>query len=72
MPTRKPVEAGEPGHQRRAVALLELVEARAVDDPRDHLTDVVRLARVGVDDAVDLGRVVSRIFRRRHVRPAAA
>ena len=39
------VEPGEAGDERRAVALLELVEARAVDEPRDDLADVVRLAR---------------------------
>ena len=37
------VQAREAGDERRAVALLELVEARAVDEPRDDLADVVRL-----------------------------
>ncbi len=58
MPTRNAVQPREAGDERRAVALLELVEARAVDQPRDDLAHVVRLARVGVDDAVDLARVV--------------
>ena len=61
------VEPGEAGDQRAAVALLELVEARAVDHPRDDLADLVRLARVGVHDAVDLARVVERVLRRGHV-----
>ncbi len=38
------VEPGEAGDERRAVALLELVEARAVDQPREDLADLVRLA----------------------------
>ena len=33
----------------------------AVDDARDHLAHVVRLADVGGDDAVDLRRVVARL-----------
>jgi hypothetical protein len=40
---RHAVEVREAGDERRAVACLELVEARAVDDPRDHLADVVGL-----------------------------
>ena len=40
------VQPGEAGDQRRAVALLELVEPRAIDDPRDDFADVVRLAQV--------------------------
>ena len=58
------VEPGEAGDERGAVALLELVEARAVDQARDDFADFVRLARVGVDDAVDLRRVVARILGR--------
>ena len=47
-----------------AVARLELGEAAAVDQPRDHLADVVGLARVARDDAVDLGRIVRGLLRR--------
>jgi hypothetical protein len=45
---------GEAGDQRGAVARLELVEARAVDDAGDDLAHVVGLARVAGDDAVEL------------------
>ena len=50
-----------------AVALLELVEARSVDETREDLADLVGMSRVGVDDAVDLARIVARILGRRHV-----
>jgi hypothetical protein len=40
---RHAVEAREAGDERRPVARLELVEARAVDDARDHLAHVVGL-----------------------------
>ena len=53
MPTRKPCRRAKPVTSVGRVALLELVEARAVDDARDHLAHVVRLAEVGVDDAVE-------------------
>ena len=62
-----PVEAREAGHDRSGVALLELVEPRAVHDPGDDLAHVVRHADVGVDDAVELARVVARVLRRGHV-----
>ena len=39
------VQAREPRHQRRAVTLLELVEAGAVHQARENLAHVVRLAR---------------------------
>ena len=42
---QEPVQPREAGDERGAVALLELVEPRAVDEPRDDLVDVVRLAR---------------------------
>jgi hypothetical protein len=45
------MDMGEAADQRGAVARLELVEARAVDDPRDHLADVIGLAQVGGNDA---------------------
>jgi len=40
------MKAREARHQRRAVERLELVEAAAVDQARDHLAHVVRMARV--------------------------
>ena len=43
----KSVQPREAGDERRRVALLELVEARAVDHPRDHFAHVVRLPQVG-------------------------
>ena len=47
-------DAREAGDERRAVARLELVEVAAVDDARDDLAHVERLARIGRDDAVQL------------------
>ena len=49
------------------VALLELVEARTVDDARDDFADVVRLPDVGADDAVDLGGSYAGSSGARHV-----
>ena len=46
-PDRVAVDVREAADQRRAVERLELVEARAVDEPRDQLVHVVRLAHVG-------------------------
>ena len=57
---RHAVEMREAGDQRGAVILLELVELRAVDDAGDHLADVIGLARVLRDDAVDLIRRMKR------------
>ena len=62
---RVAVDAREAGDQRRAVARLELVEAAAVDEAGDHLADVVGLARVARDDAVELGGVVGGLLGRR-------
>ena len=61
------MDAGEAGDERRAVARLELVEAAAVDDARDHLADVVGRADVGRQDAEDLLGVVLRRLRLRDV-----
>ena len=63
----EPVQAGEAGHERGAVALLELVEPRAVDQPGDDLANIVGLPDVGADDAVELRRVVRRFLGRGHV-----
>ena len=59
---RVAVELGEAAHQRRAVARLELVEARAIDHAGDDLAHVEGLAGVAGDDAVDLFRVVQRLL----------
>ena len=61
-PDRHAVEAREAGDEGGAVARLELVEARAVDDPGDDLAHVVGLPRVPRDHAVDLLRVVERLL----------
>ncbi len=47
MPTGMPWRCGEAADERRAVARLELVEARAVDDAGDHLAHVIGRAQVG-------------------------
>ncbi|MBA7652319.1 hypothetical protein ES703_60149 [subsurface metagenome] len=50
-------DMGEAADQRGAVEFLELVEFGAVDDPRDNVVHVERLAAVGRHHAVDfLGR----------------
>ena len=54
IPTSNPWRRANPVTSVGAVALLELVEARAVDQAREDLADFVGLARVGVDDPVDL------------------
>src|SRR5882672_4146575 len=51
---RVAVQAGEAGDERGAVVLLDLVELRAVDEARQDLADVVGLACVRGDDAVEL------------------
>ena len=58
MPTGWPCTCAKPGDERRAVLRLELLEAAAVDEPRDDLAHVVRRARVDRHDAEQLGRVV--------------
>ena len=50
MPTGIAHDPGEAGDQGRAVEGLELAEAAAVHDARDHLAHVVGLARVPGDD----------------------
>ena len=46
MPMRKPGQPRETADERRPVARLELLEARAVHEARDHFADVVGLAEV--------------------------
>ena len=59
-PDRIAVQMREARDERCAIARLELVERGRVDDPRDDLAHVVRLARVARDHAVELFRVVER------------
>jgi hypothetical protein len=59
------VHAREAAHQRLAVELLELVEARAVHQARDQLTWVVGRPRVGRDRAGELGGIDQRVLGRR-------
>ncbi len=55
------VDVGEAAHQGVAVAALELVELRAVDDARDDLVDVELPLEVSAHDAIELvGRVEGR------------
>ena len=51
------LDPGEAADERLAVELLELVEARAVDDPGDHLARVELVAEVLGNEAVQVGRV---------------
>ena len=67
-----PVQVREAGDERGAVARLELVEARAVDEPRDQLAHVVRRAQVARQDAVDLLRVERGRLGRAEIEPRAA
>ena len=46
---------------RLAIQRLEFVELRRIDDARNDLADVVRIARVARDDSVDLFDVVHRL-----------
>ena len=55
-PDRVSPEMGEPGHERRAVLGLELVEEARVHETRDHFAHVVGRARVGRHDAVEVAR----------------
>ena len=54
-------DAGEAGDEGGAVKPLELVELRAVDEPGDHLADVVLLLEIGRDDRIEVVRVVFRL-----------
>ena len=62
---RVAVEVRPAGDERRAVGRLELVEARAVDDARDDLAHLERLAHVDRGDAEQLVGVVARLLERR-------
>ncbi len=58
------VDVGKTADQGLAVACLELMQLRAVDDARDDLAHVVGQPRVGGNDAVDVLRRILRFFRR--------
>ena len=62
---RVALDARPAADERLAVALLELVEPRAVDDARDQLARVDLGAVVVGDQAVELGRVGRRRLGRR-------
>ena len=64
IPTGTPHDVREAADQRRPEPRLELVEPRPVDQPRDHLADVVGRPQVRRHDAEDLLRVVERLLRR--------
>ena len=58
---------GETADKGRAKTGLELGKARSVDGAGDHLADVIRRFQIRRDDAEDLIRVISRLFRRLHL-----
>ena len=60
---REAVDMRVAGDQRRAIVALELLEARAIYKPRNHLTDLEWLARVGGYDAQQLIGIVLRLLR---------
>ena len=59
---RVAVDVGKSRDQRRPVELLELLPARAVDDPGDELAGVVGTAQIGRDHAEQRGGVDGRIL----------
>ena len=61
----------EAAHERVAVERLELGEARAVDEPRDHLAHVERRALVGRDHARELLGVAGGLLGRQRLERAA-
>src|SRR5207253_3343751 len=56
-PDRDALDPREAGDERLAVELLELLEARAVDEPRDQLARVGLVPKVLRDQAVEVGGV---------------
>ena len=59
---RPAVEMREAADQRLAIARLERIEARAVDDPRDDLGRVPRVSRVGGDEAQEVAGIMGGRF----------
>src|SRR5206468_11660156 len=57
------VNARKASDQSRAVAGLELVQTAAIDQTGEQFVDIVRDAGVTRDHAVQLGRVIDRLFR---------
>jgi hypothetical protein len=71
-PDREALDPREAADERVAVERLELVEAAAVDDPRDHLERVELVAEVLRDEPVEVGRVDDRGLGRRAPTATAA
>src|SRR5262249_53379654 len=44
---------GSPANERLAIELFELIELRAVNNPRDHLTHTIWPADIGLHDAIE-------------------
>jgi hypothetical protein len=61
-PDQQPMQTRKARDDRRRVSLFEFVQARAIHETRNDLPDVVRLPHVGADHAVQLLRVVGRLF----------
>ena len=59
------VEPRKSRHERRAIPRLELVEPRAIHNSRDDFAHIVRSSDVGIDDAIQVGGVIRRLFGRR-------
>ena len=59
---RHPPQPRKSRHQRGAVQRLELVEARAVDQPGDDLANVVLLAQVSRHQPLELGAIEQRFL----------
>mmetsp|Transcript_22728 Transcript_22728/g.37564 ORF Transcript_22728/g.37564 Transcript_22728/m.37564 type:complete len:635 (-) Transcript_22728:3304-5208(-) len=60
---RAALDMGETADQRFAKPRLERVKARAIDDARDHLVDVIGRAQIRRNDAKDIVGVIGRLFR---------
>ena len=65
-PDRNARHMREAADQRRPEPRLELVEARAVHQPRNHLADVVGRAQIRRHHAEDLVRIAGRLLGRLH------
>ncbi len=62
-PDRIPLDASEAAHEGVAVERLELVEAAAVDDPRDQLERVELVAEVLGNEPVEVCRIDDGLLR---------
>ena len=59
-PHRHAIDAGKTADQSGAVACLELIEIRTIDQPRDNLAHIIGNARIGGNDAQNFLRVIKR------------